>query len=250
VIRLHDTALGRLADVELRDEGKVSMYVCGPTVYDVPHIGHGRMALVFDVLRRYLEWTGLDVRFVSNITDIDDQIIRKANEEGRTSGEVAAQYEAAWYDAVDRLGVKRPTVDPHATAYVERMVELVGDLVAAGSAYETSDGVYLSVDEVAGYGLLARQSLDSLRSGARVEVVEEKRSPLDFALWKKAKPGEPTWESPWGPGRPGWHTECVVMSLDHLVHIRRGVRIDGRALDPEAVHGVVPGRLVLDRDLG
>jgi cysteinyl-tRNA synthetase len=228
VIRLHDTALGRLADVELRDEGKVSMYVCGPTVYDVPHIGHGRMALVFDVLRRYLEWTGLDVRFVSNITDIDDQIIRKANEEGRTSGEVAAQYEAAWYDAVDRLGVKRPTVDPHATAYVERMVELVGDLVAAGSAYETSDGVYLSVDEVAGYGLLARQSLDSLRSGARVEVVEEKRSPLDFALWKKAKPGEPTWESPWGPGRPGWHTECVVMSLDLL---GEGFDIHGGGID-------------------
>ena len=117
------------------------MYACGPTVYDVPHIGHGRMLLVFDVLRRYLEWSGLDVRFVSNITDIDDQIIRRANEEGRTSAEVAAQYEEAWYDATDRLGVKRPTVDPHATAYVGQMVDLVAGLVEAGKAYETSDGV-------------------------------------------------------------------------------------------------------------
>ncbi len=192
------------------------MYVCGPTVYDLPHIGHGRMALVWDVLRRYLEWSGLDVRFVSNITDIDDNIIKRANEEGRSSSEVAVQYEAAWYDAMDRLGVKRPTVDPHATAYVDQMVALVAGLVDAGKAYETSDGVYLSVDSVPGYGLLARQPLDSLRSGARVDVVDEKRSPLDFALWKKAKPGEPSWESPFGDGRPGWHTECVVMSLDLL----------------------------------
>jgi len=205
-----------MADVELRDAGKVSMYVCGPTVYDLPHIGHGRMALVWDVLRRYLEWSGLDVRFVSNITDIDDNIIRRANEEGRPSSEVAVHYEAAWYDAMGALGVMRPTVDPHATAYVDQMVELVAGLVAAGKAYTTSDGVYLSVDAVPGYGLLARQSLDSLRSGARVDVVEEKRSPLDFALWKIAKPGEPTWPSPWGDGRPGWHTECVVMSLDLL----------------------------------
>ena len=216
MIRLHDTALGRLADVELRDAGKVSMYVCGPTVYDLPHIGHGRMALVWDVLRRYLEWTGLDVRFVSNVTDIDDNIIKRANEQGRSSEEVAVQYEGAWYDAMDRLYVKRPTVDPHATAYVEQMVELVARLVEAGKAYQTSDGAYLSVDAVPGYGLLARQPLDSLRSGARVDVVEEKRSPLDFALWKVAKPGEPTWRSPWGDGRPGWHTECVVMSLDLL----------------------------------
>jgi cysteinyl-tRNA synthetase len=216
VIRLHDTALGRLADVELRDAGKVSMYVCGPTVYGLPHIGHGRMALVWDVVRRYFEWTGLDVRFVSNITDIDDKIIARANEEGRSSTDVAVEYEAAWYDSMTALGVKRPTSDPHATAYVEQMVELIAGLVAAGKAYETADGVYLSVDSVSGYGLLARQSLDSLRSGARVDVVEEKRSPLDFALWKKAKPGEPTWEAPWGGGRPGWHTECVVMSLDLL----------------------------------
>ena len=216
MIRLHDTGLGRTVDLELRDAGKVSIYVCGPTVYGLPHIGHGRMALVWDVLRRYLEWSGLEVRFVSNITDIDDKIIARANEEGRSSSDVAVQYEGAWYDAVDGLGVKRPTVDPHATAYVDQMVELIAGLVTSDKAYATSDGVYLSVDAVPGYGMLARQSLDSLRSGARVDVVEEKRSPLDFALWKLAKPGEPTWPSPWGEGRPGWHTECVVMSLDLL----------------------------------
>ena len=126
------------------------MYVCGPTVYGLPHIGHGRMALVWDVLRRYLEWRGLDVRFVSNITDIDDKIIQRANEEHRSSSDVAVQYEGAWYDAMDGLGVKRPTFDPHATAYVEQMVELIAGLVSAGKAYETSDGVYLSVDSVPG----------------------------------------------------------------------------------------------------
>lgn len=216
MLRLHDTATASLAPLEPRDPGVVSMYVCGLTVYSEPHIGHGRLALVFDVLRRYLEFRGLDVRHVSNITDIDDQIINRANAEGRSCEEVAAQYEAAWWEAIDALGVLRPTVAPRATAWVAEMVDLVGQLVAAGDAYETSDGVYLSVDRVDGYGLLAHQSLDSLRAGARVEVVEEKRSPLDFVLWKKAKPGEPTWESPWGPGRPGWHTECVVMSLGLL----------------------------------
>ena len=215
MLRLHDTALGRLAELEPREPGKVSMYVCGPTVYDLPHIGHGRFVLVFDVLRRYLEWCGHEVVYVSNVTDIDDKIINRANEEGRPPEAVTAQYEAAWYDAVDRLGVKRPTADPHATAYVEQMVSWVDGLVAAGKAYETSDGVYLSVDSVPGYGLLARQSLDSLRAGDPLGA-EEKRSPLDFALWKKVKPGEPSWPSPWGPGRPGWHTECVVMSLDLL----------------------------------
>ncbi|HEY7946906.1 MAG TPA: DALR domain-containing protein, partial [Acidimicrobiales bacterium] len=140
----------------------------------------------------------------------------RANDEKRTLGEVAREFEDAWWRAIDALGIKRPTAAPRATEYVEHMVALVADLVGRGVAYETSDGVYMSVERVPGYGLLARQSLDSLRSGARVEPGEEKRSPLDFVLWKKAKPGEPTWPSPWGPGRPGWHTECVVMSLDLL----------------------------------
>jgi cysteinyl-tRNA synthetase len=216
VLRLHDTATGTVRPLELRDPGRVSMYVCGPTVYDLPHLGHGRYSLVFDVLRRYLLFGGLDVRYVSNITDVDDNIINRAAEEGRTEPQVAVEYEARWWEAMDALGVLRPDDTPHATAYVPRMVQLVDDLMGRGVAYETADGVYLSVEQVDGYGLLARQPLESLRAGARVEAVEGKRSPLDFALWKKAKPGEPSWDSPWGPGRPGWHTECVVMSLDLL----------------------------------
>ncbi len=167
------------------------MYVCGPTVYDLPHLGHGRFTLVFDVLRRYLLFSGLTCTTSSNVTDVDDNIIRRAAEQGRTEPEVAAEFEARWWEAMDGLGVLRPDDIPHATAYIADMVALVGDLLARGVAYETSDGVYLDVDQVPGYGLLARQTLDSLRAGARVESNEEKRSPLDFALWKKAKPGEP-----------------------------------------------------------
>ncbi len=192
------------------------MYVCGPTVYDLPHLGHGRYSLVFDVLRRYLLFSGLDVRFVSNVTDVDDNIIKRAARDGRTEPEVASEFEAEWWSAMDALGVLRPTEAPHATAYVAGMVELIGELVDRGVAYAISDGVYLDTGLVDGYGLLALQPLDSLRAGDRVEANDEKRSPLDFVLWKRAKPGEPTWPSPWGPGRPGWHTECVVMSLDLL----------------------------------
>ena len=216
MLRLHDTALGEVVELDLREPGRVSMHVCGPTVYDDPHLGHGRFALVWDVVRRYLEWSGLSVRFVSNVTDLDDKIIDRARREGRTAEEVARQYEQVWYEALDALRVRRPDDDPHATAYVEHMVILVKELVGRGVAYETADGVYFSVDHVGDYGLLARQSLESLQAGARVEVGEEKRSALDFVLWKKAKPGEPEWPSPWGPGRPGWHTECVVMALDLL----------------------------------
>jgi cysteinyl-tRNA synthetase len=204
-------------ELALRDPGKVSIYVCGPTVYDVPHIGHGRSYLVYDVLVRYLAWTGLDVVHVRNITDIEDKIIDRANELGVDPDDLTRQFEATYYDAFDRLGIQRPTHDPHATAYVGRMLELIGALVDKDLAYETADGVYLDVEKIPGYGLLAQQPLEDLRSGARGEVVgEEKRSPLDFVLWKKAKPGEPSWPSPWGDGRPGWHTECVVMSLDLL----------------------------------
>jgi cysteinyl-tRNA synthetase len=216
VLRLHDTATGTIRPLEHRTEGEVSMYVCGPTVYDLPHIGHGRYNLVFDVLRRYLLFCGFTVRYVSNITDVDDNIIKRASEQGRTEPDLAAEFEARWWEAMDALGLLRPDESPHATAYIEDMVTLVGDLLDRGVAYETSDGVYLNVERVPGYGLLARQSLDSLKSGARVEENDEKRSPLDFAVWKKAKQGEPAWDAPWGAGRPGWHTECVVMSLDLL----------------------------------
>src|SRR5690242_10014779 len=151
------------------------MYVCGPTVYAPPHLGHGRFSLVFDVLRRYLEWCGNEVTYVSNITDIDDNIIKRANEEGRDTEQVTVENERVWYEAMDAIGVKRPTSDPHATAYVDQMIDLVTELVADGAAYELSDGVYFSADRVADYGLLARQSLDSLRSGARIEANDEKR---------------------------------------------------------------------------
>ncbi len=174
------------------------------------------MALVFDVLRRYLVFTGLDVTYVSNITDIDDKIIDGAAAACVPIDEFTVANEARWWEMVDALGVLVPDQIPHATAYVDRMIALIEDLVDRGVAYGTSTGVYLSVLDVPGYGLLALQPLDSLRSGARVEADEDKRSPLDFVLWKKAKPGEPQWEAPWGPGRPGWHTECVVMSLDLL----------------------------------
>ncbi len=216
MLHLHDTATGMVGPLELREPGRVGMYVCGPTVYDLPHLGHGRYALVFDVLRRYLAFSGLSVRYVSNVTDIDDKVIARAAAEGRTEAEVASEYETRWWEAMDALDVLRPDDVPHATAYVPDMVALVADLVARGAAYETSDGVYLRAASVPDYGLLAPGPIDQLQAGARVEQREEKESPHDFALWKKARPGEPTWDSPWGPGRPGWHTECVVMSLDLL----------------------------------
>ncbi|MEA2481879.1 MAG: cysteinyl-tRNA synthetase, partial [Thermoleophilaceae bacterium] len=216
MLRLFDTARGDVFPLERREPGKVSMYVCGPTVYGPPHLGHGRFSLVFDVLRRYLEWGGDEVRYVSNITDVDDNIIKRANREGRDWQDIALKCESVWWQAMDAIGVKRPTEDPHASAFIDRMVELIGQLVELGMAYETSDGVYFQAERVEDYGLLARQSIESLQSGARVEANEEKRSPVDFALWKKVKPGEPSWPSPWGDGRPGWHTECVVMSLDLL----------------------------------
>ncbi|HEU0170909.1 MAG TPA: cysteine--tRNA ligase [Acidimicrobiales bacterium] len=216
MLQLFDTAKGAVAPVQLREPGKVSMYVCGPTVYGPPHLGHGRFSLVFDVLRRYLAWAGLDVTYVSNITDIDDKIIQRAQDEDRDWRDITQRCEAVWYRAMDALNVRRPDHDPHATAYVEHMVALIGRLVDRDAAYETSDGVYFLSETVDDYGLLARQPLDSLKAGARVEGRDEKRSPVDFALWKKAKPGEPSWPSPWGEGRPGWHTECVVMALDLL----------------------------------
>ena len=218
MLALLDTATGKVAPLQPRDTGQLSVYLCGPTVSGTFHLGHGRFAIVWDTLRRYLKWSGLDVRFVSNITDIEDKIIARAAEEDSTPEEVAARYEALWWELMGALGVERPDVAPHATAYVEDMVDLIARLVERGNAYVGGDGVYFSPESVPDYGLLAHQDLDALRAGARVEAAEEagKRSPVDFAVWKLSKPGEPAWPSPWGAGRPGWHTECVVMSLDLL----------------------------------
>jgi cysteinyl-tRNA synthetase len=216
VIRLYDSADGEVRELIQRDPGRFSMYVCGPTVDNLPHLGHGRFTLVWDVARRWFTFRGLDVTFVSNITDIEDKIIARSHEEHRTTTEVVETYEALWWEAMDQLGVARPDEVPHATRYVPEMIQLINDLLALDVAYSISDGIYFDVSRVADYGLLAGQPLDSLRAGARVEAVDEKRSPLDFALWKNAKPGEPSWPAPFGDGRPGWHTECVVMSLGLL----------------------------------
>ncbi|HUV09395.1 MAG TPA: cysteine--tRNA ligase [Acidimicrobiia bacterium] len=218
-IRIHDTMQRAKVDLVLRDPGAVSIYVCGPTVYDIPHVGHGRTALVYDVIRRYLAWAGFEVRYVSNITDIEDKIIDRASERGETASEVAQENEAAYWEQLDRLGVMRPDVMPRATEYIAEMIDLITTLVGSGSAYVGDTGsVYFDVASFSGYGALPHRSLEQLleSAGARVDVDETKRSPIDFALWKAAKPGEPSWESPWGPGRPGWHIECSAMALGLL----------------------------------
>jgi cysteinyl-tRNA synthetase len=218
-LRLYDTPPGAVPELALRQPGQVDIYLCGPTVYGPPHLGHGRATLTYDVLRRYLEWSGLGVRLVSNITDIDDKIIARAQHEGRDAAEIASRCEAVWFQAMEGIGVERPTDIPRATDYVELMVAMIGQLIEIGRAYPTDDGVYLDVRSVEDYGLLAHQSLDQMLAGGgdrEVYGAEQKHDPADFALWKLAKPGEPSWPSPWGEGRPGWHTECVVMALDLL----------------------------------
>jgi cysteinyl-tRNA synthetase len=216
VLHLYDTATREVRELALRQPGKVGIYLCGPTVYGPPHLGHGRATLVYDILRRYLEWSGLEVRLVSNITDIDDKIIERANREQRPWNEITTKCEKVWFSAMDGINVQHPTDVPHATEWVPQMVEMIEQLVKQGNAYSTDDGIYLAVETVDGYGLLAHQSLDDMRSGGGEREVfgaEGKQHPADFVLWKLSKPGEPSWPSPWGDGRPGWHSECVVMSL-------------------------------------
>ena len=193
------------------------MYVCGPTVYDLPHIGHGRANLTFDVLRRYLSFTGLRVHHVSNVTDVDDNIIKRGVRARAHRARRGRRVRGPLVGVDGRAGGAAPArTSPTPRSTSRTWSRWSATWSARGMAYETPDGVYLEVSKVDGYGLLAQQPLESLQAGARVEANEDKRSPLDFALWKKAKEGEPSWESPWGPGRPGWHTECVVMSLDLL----------------------------------
>src|SRR5664279_3845827 len=219
MLRIHDTMAAREVDFVPRAPGRASMYVCGPTVYDVPHIGHGRTAVVFDVIQRYLEWSGLAVTYVSNVTNVEDKIIARAAREGASEREVADRYEAEYWLQLERLGVRAPGEVPRATEFIDQMIELIAELVDRGHAYAIEgEGVYFQVDSYPGYGELSHRKLEDLldNAGARVEVDEQKRSPVDFALWKAAKPGEPDWPSPWGPGRPGWHIECSAMSLEIL----------------------------------
>lgn len=212
-MRLHDTAAG--TRVPVGDRRTVSLYVCGPTVHDVPHVGHARLLVVFDVLRRHLTSSGVRVRHVSNVTDVDDKIVARAEAEGVSWREVAARNEEAWWRLSDALGVARPDAAPRASEHVGEVVELVAELRRRGVAYETPDGVLFDVSAVAGYGLLARVDPASRRARARVTPGPYKRSAADFALWRPTSVG-PTWPSPWGPGRPGWHSECVVLSTAEL----------------------------------
>ncbi len=196
--------------------GKVMMYVCGPTVYNHIHIGNARTFVSFDVIRRHLMHSGYDVTFVSNLTDVDDKIIKRAEEEGRSSSEVAAEYTEAFIEAMDALGVMAPTVRPRATEEIDVMISTIESLVERGHAYEVEGDVYFSVKSDPSYGKLSGRSIDDMLAGARIDVDPRKRDPMDFALWKSAKPGEPCWDSPWGQGRPGWHIECSAMSAKYL----------------------------------
>ena len=194
----------------------VRMYVCGVTVYDYCHIGHARSALVFDVIRRYLEFSGYQVEFVKNFTDVDDKIIKRANERGVSCDAITAEYIEAYYQDMGKLGIRRATNEPKATEHMAEIIELVGTLIQKGLAYQVAGDVYFQVDKYQAYGRLSKRKLEDLQAGARVEVDERKRHPMDFALWKSSKPGEPSWDSPWGAGRPGWHIECSAMSMRHL----------------------------------
>ena len=219
MLNLYDTATAKIRLLEQRKPGELSIYLCGPTVYGPPHIGHGRATLVYDILRRYLEWTGIKVRLVSNITDIDDKIINRAEREKRPWLDIAQKCETVWFESMSRLGVMRPTDVPRATEYVDQIVGLIAELVAKDAAYRTDDGIYMSTSVVADYGLLAQQNIDDMLAGGgdrNVFGADQKKHPADFVLWKFSKPGEPAWPSPWGEGRPGWHSECVVMSLELL----------------------------------
>lgn len=199
------------------EEGKIRMYVCGPTVYDQIHIGNARTFLSFDVIRRYLMYKGYQVTFAQNLTDVDDKIINRANDQGRTAADVAEEFSAAFIEQMHRFGIMDPDIRPRATREIEAMQEMISLLIQKGFAYPVPSGdVYFSVRSDHNYGILSGRDLDQLRAGERVEVNDEKRDPFDFALWKAAKPGEPYWDSPWGQGRPGWHIECSAMSNRYL----------------------------------
>ncbi|HEY8341215.1 MAG TPA: cysteine--tRNA ligase [Egibacteraceae bacterium] len=222
-MRLYNTLTRRVDELRLREPGKVTMYVCGPTVQGPPHFGHARASIVPDVLRRYLEWTGHEVFHVRNITDVEDKIIARAEAEQRPAAAVAEEFTRVWERDIARLGVLPPHVVPRAAGHIPEQIALIRELIEAGAAYPADGNVYFSVRAFPEYGKLSGRDVDELRAGARVEPDERKRDPLDFALWKRVvppeeggSPFEPSWESPWGPGRPGWHIECSAMALRYL----------------------------------
>lgn len=211
-IKIYNTMTRKKEDFIPIEPGKVRMYVCGPTVYNFFHIGNARTFIAFDTIRRYLEYRGYEVNFVQNFTDIDDKMIKEANEEGTTVKEIAERFIKEYYTDADNLNIKRATTNPRATEHMDDIIEFVKDLVDKGYAYVVDGDVYYETKKFKGYGKLSHQSLDDLEDGVRIEVDERKKDPMDFALWKAQKPGEPAWESPWGMGRPGWHIECSTMA--------------------------------------
>ena len=215
-MRIQNTLGRAVSEFEPMAEGKVGIYVCGPTVQAAPHLGHGRSAVAFDVIRRYLSWKGYEVTYVRNVTDVEDKIIAEAAVRGITTEELAAETASRFAEAERRLGVLEPTEKPKATEHIPEMIGLIEELVSKGLAYPSAGDVYFSVRSLPDYGKLSGRNLDELLAGARVEVDERKRDPADFALWKATKPGEPSWDSPWGPGRPGWHIECSAMARKYL----------------------------------
>lgn len=219
-MKVFNTLTGKLEEFKPINEGKVGIYACGVTVYDLCHIGHARSAVVFDVIVRYLRYKGYEVKFVRNFTDIDDKIINRAIKEGVSWKQIAEKYTEEYYKDMDRLGIERADIEPKATEHINEMIEIIQSLINKGYAYEIEEkegkSVYFSVEKFPEYGKLSKKKIDELMSGARIEVDERKKSPLDFALWKASKPGEPWWDSPWGRGRPGWHIECSAMAMKYL----------------------------------
>lgn len=216
MIKIFNTIKGKKEVFQPRQKGHVGIYVCGVTVYDKCHLGHARSAIVFDMIRRYFEFKGEQVTYVKNYTDVDDKIINRAQEEGRPWKDIAAKYIKEYENDMKRLGVLPPQQEPKATEHIEEMKTIISKLMEKNTAYAVDGDVFFAVNQFPEYGKLSKRNLEEMMAGARVEVDSRKRNPLDFALWKSSKPGEPTWESPWGPGRPGWHIECSAMSMKYL----------------------------------
>jgi cysteinyl-tRNA synthetase len=215
-IHVYNTMTRRKEPLQTLEPGKVKMYVCGPTVYNLFHIGNARTFLVFDTIRRYLQYRGYEVTYVQNFTDVDDKIIKRGQEEGITPQQVADKYIGEYFQDADALGIQRADLHPRVTEEMPEIIAMIQRLIDTGHAYVVEGDVYFATETFPDYGKLSRQSLENLQAGARVEVNEKKKNPLDFALWKAAKPGEIAWEAPWGAGRPGWHIECSAMNLKYL----------------------------------